>query len=124
MLQVYDLRQAARVLHSIPFNAGPALLCWHPLSSALLLAVGPSGSFMIADAQGGMPQEGGQVRLLSWFRARFYSFQGGLRTALLAPAEQRSAAGCGPQRQLHDIRRFRAVCHKRAVRCDSCLLVT
>ena len=56
------MRQAARVLHSIPFNSGPALLRWHPLSKALLLAVGPGGSFMIADAQGGLPQEGGQVQ--------------------------------------------------------------
>ena len=49
------------MLHSIPFSAGPALLCWHPFSSALLLAVGPGGNFVLADAQGGMAQEGGQV---------------------------------------------------------------
>ena len=60
-MQVYDMRQAARVLHSIPFNAGPALLRWHPLSKALLLAVGPGSSFLITNAQDGLPQEGSQV---------------------------------------------------------------
>ena len=60
---MYDLRQAARVLHSIPFQAGPAQLSWHPLSSSTLLAAGPTGAFILADAQAGLVQESGQVKI-------------------------------------------------------------
>ena len=63
VLQVYDLRQAARVLHSIPFQAGPAHLSWHPHSSSTLLAAGPTGTFMLANPQAGLVQESGQVQL-------------------------------------------------------------
>lgn len=47
--KVFDLRAAPRLLTSIPFHAGPAMLAFHPKFSATLLIASASGTFSLAD---------------------------------------------------------------------------
>lgn len=50
--QVFDVRMGARMLASVPFAPGPALLRFHPRFSSTLLLGSASGAFTLADAQG------------------------------------------------------------------------
>ena len=43
---------APRMLTLLPFNAGPAMMRFHPSFSATLLLASASGTFTLADAQG------------------------------------------------------------------------
>lgn len=43
---------APRILKLLPFNAGPAMLRFHPAFSGTLLVASASGIFSLADAQG------------------------------------------------------------------------
>ena len=49
-VQVYDLRSTARVMTTLPFSAGPALLRFHPRYSGTLLIASTSGAFTISQA--------------------------------------------------------------------------
>lgn len=51
-LQLFDVRMGARMLSSVPFAPGPALLRFHPRFSSTLLLASASGAFTLADAQG------------------------------------------------------------------------
>ena len=47
-VQVYDLRSTARVMTTLPFSAGPALLRFHPRYSGTLLIASTSGAFTLS----------------------------------------------------------------------------
>ena len=48
-VKIYDLRATARLLSSVPFHAGPAMLAFHPKFSATLLIASEAGIFSLAD---------------------------------------------------------------------------
>lgn len=48
-VKVYDLRAAPRLLTSVPFHGGAAMLAFHPKFSATLLIASASGAFSLAD---------------------------------------------------------------------------
>lgn len=50
--QVFDLRSAARMASSVPFNAGATLLRFHPKFSSTLLVASPGGTLTLADTGG------------------------------------------------------------------------
>ena len=52
VVQVFDVRSTPRVLSSVQFRAGPAMLAFHPKFTSTLLVVSPSGVFSLIDAQG------------------------------------------------------------------------
>ena len=47
------MRMAARMLATLPFTAGPAVLRFHLLFSSTILVASTSGLFSLVDAQGG-----------------------------------------------------------------------
>ncbi len=57
--QVFDVRMGARMLASVPFAPGPAMLRFHPRFSSTLLLASASGAFTLADAQGMSGRSGG-----------------------------------------------------------------
>lgn len=48
-MKVFDLRAAPRLLTSVPFHGGAAMLAFHPKFSATLLIASTSGAFSLAD---------------------------------------------------------------------------
>lgn len=80
-MQVYDLRSTAKVMATIPFSAGPALLRFHPRLSSTLLVAASSGIFSLAQIQGApytpMTQVKIDVTLESWSRRLPWKRQAG-----------------------------------------------
>ncbi|KAK9865738.1 hypothetical protein WJX84_006968 [Apatococcus fuscideae] len=50
-LKVFDIRSTPRVLSSVQFRAGPAMLAFHPKFTSTLLVASPAGVFSLIDAQ-------------------------------------------------------------------------
>ena len=65
-MQVYDLRSTARVMNTVPFSAGPALLRFHPRFSGTLLVASSSGIFSMSDVQSSSFPSILRVRCLLW----------------------------------------------------------
>ena len=51
-LQVFDVRMTPRMLSSVPFAPGPAILRFHPRFGDTLLLASAGGAFTLANAQG------------------------------------------------------------------------
>ena len=48
-LQVYDVRMVPRMTSTFAFNAGPAMVCFSPKFSSMLLVAAGSGIFTLTD---------------------------------------------------------------------------
>lgn len=61
-MQVFDIRSTPRVLSSVHFRAGPAMLAFHPKFTSTLLVSSPAGVISLIDAQLNAFQQTMQVR--------------------------------------------------------------